>query len=70
MTADNSTPPEHTVRLNLVKQRYGTHLTAEQWTEVEKGLEAITQAVQDLRAVKLDNADEPGTIFVPYCQEG
>lgn len=70
MTADNAMPPEHAVRLDLVKQRYGPHLTAEQWAEVEKGLEAITQAVQALRAVKLDNADEPGTIFVPYRQEG
>ena len=70
MTADHPMPPEHVIRLDLVKQRYGSHLATEQWTEVHKGLEGILQVVQALRAVKLDNADEPGTIFVPYRQEG
>ena len=54
----------------LVSDRYGGRLDAEQLEEVKKGVEAIAEAAQALRAVKLENGDEPLSIFTPYRAEG
>lgn len=55
--------------LDLIQQRYGARLTPAELEEVQQGVEGIARAVAALRAVKLDNGDEPCAIFVPYCQE-
>ena len=54
----------------MVSDRYGGRLDAEQLEEVKKGVEAIAEAAQALRAVKLENGDEPLSIFTPYRAEG
>jgi hypothetical protein len=56
--------------LNLIKQRYGDRLTPAEWEEVKKGIDGITVAAAALRKVKLDNHDEPFSVFVPYRGEG
>ena len=50
----------------LVRERYGDRLTPAQLDEVRKGVEGVVAAARLLRAVKLENADEPFPPFVPY----
>ena len=54
----------------MISVRYGDRLDAEQLEEVRKGVETIAEAAQALRAVKLENGDEPLSIFTPYRAEG
>lgn len=51
--------------LALVRQRYGSRLTAVQLDGVRQGIEGIVAAARALRAVRLRNADEPWPPFVP-----
>jgi hypothetical protein len=69
MAEEPATPPENQILLNLIKQRYGARLTPAELEEVQQGVAGIARAVAALRAVKLDNGDEPFSIFVPYGQE-
>ena len=55
--------------LNLVKDNFETRLTEEAFEDVKKGVEGISAAADALRAVKLENGDEPFTRFVPYREE-
>jgi hypothetical protein len=50
----------------LVRERYGDRLTPVQLDEVRKGVEGAVLAARALRAVKLENADEPFPPFAPY----
>ena len=70
MAEEPTTPHESQILLDLIKQRYGARLTPAELEEVQKGVEGIAQAAAALRAVKLDNSDEPFSVFVPYRQEG
>ena len=56
-------------RFNIVKRLYGDRLTAEELDEVRKGVVGIVEAAESLRAVKLENGDEPFSVFVPYRKE-
>ena len=51
---------------NIIKERYGDRLSDEELTEVRKGVERMVEAAEKLRAVKLENSDEPFFIFRPY----
>jgi len=50
----------------LVRDRYGDRLTPVQIEDVKKGVEGIVLAARALRAVKLQNTDEPFPPFVPH----
>jgi hypothetical protein len=52
--------------LALVRERYGSRLDAEQLAGVRTAIEGIVQAARALRAVRLDNADEPAQPFAAY----
>ncbi len=54
----------------MVRSRYGDRLDADQLDEVKKGVDAIVEAAQALRSVKLGNGDEPMNVFTPYVGEG
>lgn len=47
----------------VARARFGDRLTAEQFEQVKKDLEANVQAAERLRAVKLRNEDEPDFVF-------
>jgi len=49
----------------VVRQRYGKFLSAEQMTEIEKELTWRMRAGAALRQFKLGNGDEPDFIFEP-----
>jgi hypothetical protein len=53
----------------MVKDRYGDRLTAEELEEVRKGVVGIVEATRALRSVKLGNGTEPFSIFKPYKKE-
>lgn len=53
-------------RFNVVKGLYGRRLDDQQLAEVRKGVETMVRTAQALRAVKLDNGDEPCWVFTPY----
>jgi hypothetical protein len=50
----------------LVRERYGDRLTPAQLDEVRKGVKGVVLAARALRAVKLENSDEPFPPFIPY----
>lgn len=54
---------------NLVRDRYGDRLSPEELEEVRKGVEAVVEAAEALRSVKLENRDEPFSVFKPYRRE-
>jgi hypothetical protein len=51
---------------NIIKGRYGDRLSEEELAEVRKGVERMVEAAEELRAVKLENGDEPFFVFRPY----
>jgi hypothetical protein len=55
--------------LELVRERYGSRLDADQLAGVRTAIEAIVQASRALRAVRLTNADEPAQPFAAYRAE-
>ena len=56
-------------RFNLVKQRHGNRLSADELDEVRKDVADIVASADALRSAKLDNSDEPFSLFVPYRKE-
>ena len=70
MSETNRTETDSQHLYEMLKQRYGDRLNPEQLEEVKKGVETIQQAADKLRAVKLDNSDEPFSVFVPYRKRG
>ena len=50
----------------LVRERYGARLTEAELEEVGKGVHAVEQAARALRAVRLENSDEPMQPFAPF----
>ena len=52
----------------LVRDRYGDRLSLEELEEVRKGVERITETAKALREVKLENWDEPFSIFKPFSE--
>ena len=64
--SDNSAQREAELMFNVVRERYGDRLDDEQLEEVRKGVEGIFEAAESLREIKLENADEPFSLFVPY----
>jgi hypothetical protein len=57
---------ETDVLFELIRARYGERLTAEQLAGVRLGIEAIVEQAAALRAIRLDNADEPVQRFMPF----
>jgi hypothetical protein len=53
----------------IIKMRYGDRVTADELEEMRKGLDAILDASKAMRAVKLENGDEPYQFFEPYRGE-
>jgi hypothetical protein len=56
--------PQARALAEVVKARYGKHLTEAQLEEVTKDLDRAVQNGEQLRAAKLRNADEPDFVFV------
>lgn len=59
-------PNEVELLFEMVRNRYGDRLSAEELEEVRKGVKIIAEAAEALRSVKLGNGSEPFSIFKPY----
>ena len=70
MSDTNQTERDGKFLFDMLKRRYGERLNPEELEEVKKGVENIRQAAVKLRAVNLQNSDEPPALFVPYRKDG
>ncbi len=67
---DEAAKREVEERFNTVKRLYGDRLDEKQLEGVRTGVETIVRASQAVSAVRLENGDEPFSVFVPYREEG
>ena len=67
---DEATKREVEERFNTVKRLFGDRLDEKQLEGVRTGVETIVRASQAVSAVRLENGDEPFSVFVPYREEG
>ena len=70
MNKKTSCHTEVEARFELVKQRYGKLLSAQQQDLVKKDIEDIVSDAEAMRAVTLKNSDEPLPLFQPYRDQG
>ena len=54
---------------SIIKERYGDRLTEEQLDEVRVGVNRLTEAAKALREIRLENWDEPFSVFRPFKGE-
>ena len=54
---------------NMVKGQCGDRLSPAELEEVRKMVESNLEAARALRAIKLDQRDEPFLVFTPYREE-
>jgi hypothetical protein len=62
-TEKKAASPEALALTEVVKLRYGDHLTAEQLGAIALDLDARLEGGRELRKLSLANGDEPDTIF-------
>ena len=60
---------ESEILFTLVETRYGERVTPEELEEIRKGLDAILESINAMRAIKLENGDEPHQFFKPSGEE-
>ena len=70
MSESKTTDAEIDARLNLVERRYGDRLPPDKLDDVRKTVGEIVESAEAMMAVKLDNSDEPLSLFLPYRREG
>ena len=66
---DEATKQDVEERFNTVKRLYGDRLDEKQLEGVRTGVETIVRASQAVSAVRLENGDEPFSVFAPYREE-
>lgn len=64
--AEDRFQAEVDARMNLVLARYGEHLDEQAREEVRRQVEGVVRQGQALRALPLENSDEPFPVFRPY----
>lgn len=66
MSSENPKNVEKKALYSLVKALCGDRLSEKELEEVRLGVETIVENAYALRAVKLENSDEPSMLFKPY----
>jgi len=51
----------------LVREMHGAGLTDDQLAIVRQRVDDVVNAAEAMRAVALDNSDEPFSVFTPYA---
>jgi hypothetical protein len=67
--SDNVSHKESERLFSIIEERYSDRLTKEQLNEVRIGVNRLTEAAKALREIRLENWDEPFSIFRPYKGE-
>ena len=70
MTGPQPDQTEADTLFEMVKSRYGDRLTEDQLEDVRRTVDSVVGNAKALRSVRLDNADEPPAMFIPYRREG
>ena len=70
MSENEANKQEVDALFGRVKDEYGDRLNEEQLEKVREGVEGVVTASHSLREVKLENGDEPFSVFVPFRREG
>ncbi|MBD3206912.1 hypothetical protein GF319_11305 [Candidatus Bathyarchaeota archaeon] len=60
---------EADILFDLIKNKYKNRLNDEQLEKVKEKISEIIDATEKLRAIPLDNSDEPKFIFNPSREE-
>ena len=55
---------------DVVRERYGERLSAEELDEVKKGVDRVVEDARALRSVALETTDEPTSVFTPFREDG
>lgn len=64
---DSKTEKEH--MFERIKTLYGDRLNEEQLAAVEASLDPVVAVLEQIRAVPLENSDEPYSVFKPYRKD-
>ena len=67
--SDNVSDKESEHIFSIIKERYCDRLTEEQLNEVRVGVNRLLEAAKALREIRLENWDEPFSVFKPYRGE-
>ena len=70
MSEQDVNQDEVDARFQVVKERYGGLMDPNDFGAVRRRVEGIVKAAEELRAVKLENSDEPFSVFVPFASDG
>ena len=69
MSDENDLGVEAESLFETVRQKYGERVDEEQLEAVRKEVGEIARNAEVLRAVKLDNGDQPFFVFAPYSKD-
>ena len=61
--------PESEILFNIVKEKYGYILNDMQLKAVKETVDELVKNAEALRKIKLDDRDEPFSVFTPYIDE-
>ena len=61
--------PESEILFNIVKEKYGYVLNDMQLKAVKESVDELVKNAEALRKIKLDDRDEPFSVFTPYIDE-
>jgi len=64
---DSKTEKEH--MFERIKTLYGDRLNEEQLAAVEASLDPVVAVLEQIRAILLENSDEPYSVFKPYRKD-
>ena len=67
MTSDMRSESE--ILFNIVKEKYGYILNDMQLKAVKESVDELVKNAETLRKIKLDDRDEPFSVFTPYIDE-
>ena len=65
--SESKTEKEH--MYERIKVLYGDKLDEEQLAAVEASLDPVINVLEQIRAVPLENSDEPYSVFKPYRKD-
>ena len=57
---------ETQILFSLVQTLYGSQVSGDELVEIQNQVDAIMESVEKLRAIPLNNDDEPTLRFTPY----
>ncbi|MFC1803698.1 hypothetical protein ACFL0D_07020 [Thermoproteota archaeon] len=65
----NNSKTEKELMFKLVEVKYGDRLDSEQLAAIKTRIDRIMAVIDEIRAVPLENGDEPFNVFKPYRRD-